>query len=42
MAAPVALSREGALATVTVDHDPGNCVQDTVIRSAWPDGTAAF
>jgi len=29
----------GATATVTVTHIPENCVQDTVVDAAWPDGT---
>jgi hypothetical protein len=29
----------GTTATVTVSHVPGNCVQDTVVVAAWPDGT---
>jgi hypothetical protein len=30
----------GSIATVTVSHAPGNCVQDTDISATWPDGTA--
>jgi hypothetical protein len=30
----------GGTAAVTVIRDPGNCVQDTVVGAAWPDGTA--
>jgi hypothetical protein len=29
----------GGTATVTVTREPGNCVQDTVVGAAWPDGT---
>jgi hypothetical protein len=30
----------GSIATVTVSHVPDNCVQDTDVLAAWPDGTA--
>jgi hypothetical protein len=30
----------GSVAEVTVAHHPGNCVQDTVVSAAWPDGTS--
>lgn len=29
----------GSIADVTVAYVPGNCVQDTVVSAAWPDGT---
>jgi hypothetical protein len=29
----------GSIAEVTVGYHPDNCVQDTVISAAWPDGT---
>jgi len=30
----------GGTATVSIEHVPGNCLQDTVAVSRWPDGTA--
>ncbi|MGX6606475.1 hypothetical protein ACWKSP_30765 [Micromonosporaceae bacterium Da 78-11] len=29
----------GTAATVTIEHLPDNCVQDTVVGAEWPDGT---
>ncbi|MCO8269578.1 hypothetical protein M1L60_03120 [Actinoplanes sp. TRM 88003] len=30
----------GGTATVSIEHVPDNCLQDTVVVSRWPDGTA--